>query len=401
LESYITSARTWPNRTIPTAASGRTLAREGDREGAAALAGRTLRATRNAYREGQMTVIHRSRPALAACVLALACLLTLALAAQRARAAGPTAAVAMGDSEISGEGAGNYEGNTNGPSNYCHRSANAWIKKIAIGVSASVNLACSGANSSNLTLGGETQYEEKTQAAQLEALAKTDTVKYIFVTIGANDNPDFSGTVEDCVFAYVFLEGTGSGCKAKDGPSWSSRITAMEPKAEAAIASIKSVMSGDGYSSGSYQIVVVSYADPAPKSSRYADWLYPVKLAEGCPMYNSDMEWGHNVATPALDAGERTIASTEGVRFLDMVEGFNGHEICASGIGASSQWVNGLLYEPQLEDFWNEHAVQQSFHPNANGHAEIADCVDGFVAQGWKEGICRISGGNDKAYEHP
>jgi len=53
--------------------------------------------------------------------------------ARRARAAGGTAAVAMGDSEISGEGAGSYEGNTNGPTNYCHRSTNAWIKKISVG----------------------------------------------------------------------------------------------------------------------------------------------------------------------------------------------------------------------------------------------------------------------------
>jgi hypothetical protein len=161
-------------------------------------------------------------------------------------------------------------------------------------------------------------------------------------------------------------------------------------------------MANDGYSPSSYQIVVVSYADPAPRHSRYPDWLYPVKLAEGCPLYNSDSEWGHNVATPRLDGGERALASARGVRFLDMVEGFSGHELCASGISASQQWVNGLLYEPSLEDWWNLHAVQQSFHPNAKGHAEIADCVDGFVGQTWSEGICQVgSDGNDHAHQHP
>lgn len=347
-----------------------------------------------------MALKYSMRLFLLSALLALAATLGSTVCARPALAAGPTTAVAMGDSEISGEGAGNYEGNTNGPNNYCHRSANAWIKKISIGVSQSVNLACSGANSSNLTLGGETQYEEKNQAAQLQALAKTDTVKDIFVTVGANDNPDFSGTVEDCVFAYVFLEGEGSGCKAKDGPSWKSRIQAMEPKAEAAIASIKSVMSADGYSSSSYQVIVVSYADPATSKSRYADWMYPWKLAEGCPMYNSDMTWGHNVATPELDEGERTIAAAEGARYLDMVEGFAGHELCESGIGSEAQWVNGLLYEPSLEDWYDEHAVQQSFHPNAKGHAEIADCVDGFVGQSWKEGTCQVgTSGNDVAHD--
>jgi len=307
----------------------------------------------------------------------------------------------MGDSEISGEGAGSYEESTNGPSNYCHRSANAWIKKVTIGLSTGINLACSGAASANLTIGGPGQYAEKSQADKLASVAKSYSVKDVFVTIGANDDPNFSGTVEDCVFAYVFLEGTGSGCKAKDGPSWSSRVSAMEPKAENRINNIKSVMAGDGYSSSSYQIIVVSYADPAPRSTRYADWLYPVKLAEGCPLYNSDSAWGHNVATPELDSGERTIAAAEGVRFLDMVEGFSGHELCASGIGASQQWVNGLLYSPTLEDFYNLHAVQQSFHPNATGHTEIADCADGFVGQSWTEGICQVSGGNDQAHLHP
>ena len=99
---------------------------------------------------------------------------------------------------------------------------------------------------------------------------------------------------------------------------------------------------------------------------------------------------------------KRTIAAAEGVRFLDMVNGFKGHEICASGASSSTQWVNGLLYEPQLTDFWEEHAVQQSFHPNAKGHAQIANCVDGFVSQSWKEGICEVgSSGNDVAKQHP
>jgi hypothetical protein len=85
-----------------------------------------------------------------------------------------------------------------------------------------------------------------------------------------------------------------------------------------------------------------------------------------------------------------------------MVEGFSRHELCASGIGAKQQWVNGLLYEPTLEDWWNEHAVQQSFHPNAKGHAEIADCANGFVAQSWTRGNCQIgSDGNDHAHLYP
>jgi len=349
-------------------------------------------------------MVLQRRSATLALLSALACAVVFGLAATSARAAGPTAAVSMGDSEISGEGAGSYEGSTDGPSNYCHRSSNAYIKKISIGLSTGINLACSGGKSENLTIGGPGQYGERSQADRLAEVARSYTVKDIFVTVGANDDPQFAPTLEDCIFAYVFLEGEGSGCKAKDGPSWSSRVANMEPKAESAINSIKTVMANDGYAASSYQIIVVSYADPAPKKSRYSDFLgllYPVKLAEGCPLYNTDMEWGHNVATPGLDSGERAIAAAEGVRFLDLVEGFNGHEICASGASSSTQWVNGLLYEPQLTDFWEEHAVQQSFHPNAKGHAQIANCVNGFVSQSWKEGSCYVgTDGNDHSKQH-
>src|SRR5262249_25299011 len=122
-----------------------------------------------------MALNRPTRFASASCLLVLACRLVRGIAAARARAAAPTAAVAMGDSEISGEGAGSYEGNTNGPNNYCHRSANAWIKKISIGVSTGINLACSGAATANLAIGGPGQYGQESQADQLANVARSYT----------------------------------------------------------------------------------------------------------------------------------------------------------------------------------------------------------------------------------
>jgi hypothetical protein len=102
--------------------------------------------------------------------LAATCAALFALAVASPALARPTAIVALGDSEISGEGAGNYQSGTNGPSNYCHRSLNAWIMVTAIPADVHVNLACSGANSSNLRLGGSGQYGEASQADQANAL---------------------------------------------------------------------------------------------------------------------------------------------------------------------------------------------------------------------------------------
>ena len=346
-----------------------------------------------------MIGIRRLGPALAVTVIVIGGMVSGAVAP--AVAAKQTAAVAMGDSEISGEGAGNYQRGTDGPTDYCHRSLNAWIEKVSIGVDARINLACSGAASANLTIGGPGQYGEPSQADQLASVAKQYAVRYIFVTVGANDNPNFGATAEHCVYAYVFQ--TGYGCAQIDGPTWSSRVAAMEPKVENALSNIKMVMSDDHYKTGSYHLVVVSYGGSAPEPpTRYSDSNYWGKVLNGCPLYDSDSKWGHDTAEPVLDAGERTVATTLGLRFLDMVQGFYGHEVCAQGITAAQQWVTGLRYDPTVWDWWNEHAVQQSFHPNAAGHTEISDCVDEFIPQLYREGICQIgSDGNLHSGPHP
>jgi hypothetical protein len=77
-----------------------------------------------------MLVIRRSRAVVAVAVVLFGVLVGAVCA--ETSAAESTAIVAMGDSEISGEGAGSYQAGTDGPYNYCHRSLNAWIKVIAM-----------------------------------------------------------------------------------------------------------------------------------------------------------------------------------------------------------------------------------------------------------------------------
>jgi len=328
-------------------------------------------------------------------ILVTVCSLVLASAAF----AKPSAVVAMGDSEISGEGAGSYAAGTNGPSNFCHRSLNAWIMVVSIPVTAHINLACSGADSANLTAGGPGQYGEASQGDRLASVARDYRVTYVFVTVGANDDPSFGPTASRCVYAYVFQ--TGNGCAETDGPTWADRVEAMKPKVTAALDSVRTVMTDAGYSDGSYQLVVVSYARPVPGAPmRYADWNYWGKVTHGCPIYDSDSAWGHDVAAPLLDQGERDVATGRGLRFVDVVNGFDGHELCAPGIGSSQEWIRGVTYDPSSSTWWNSHAVQQSLHPNASGHAQIARCVGEFAATTYREGTC-IVGTDGNAHAQP
>ena len=83
----------------------------------------------------------------------------------------PLAVVSMGDSTISGEGAGDYTASTNGANgDWCHRSPHAEIEDASVlGVTKRFNLACSGADSPVVGLGKSTHYTEPSQAAQLGA----------------------------------------------------------------------------------------------------------------------------------------------------------------------------------------------------------------------------------------
>ena len=107
----------------------------------------------------------------------------------------PTAIVSLGDSAISGEGAGNYEPGTKGENgDWCHRSLNAFVHKTTV-ANRTVNLACSGADSANVSLANTTHYTEGSQARRLIGVAQQYRVTTVIVQVGANDEPQFADTM--------------------------------------------------------------------------------------------------------------------------------------------------------------------------------------------------------------
>ena len=124
----------------------------------------------------------------------------LTVAAQPASAdTRPTAIVSLGDSAISGEGAGSYEAGTNGENgDWCHRSANAMVHRTQL-ADRTINLACSGANSANVSLADTTHYTEGSQARRLIDVARSYRVTTVLVEVGANDEPQFANTLLGCI----------------------------------------------------------------------------------------------------------------------------------------------------------------------------------------------------------
>jgi lysophospholipase L1-like esterase len=295
----------------------------------------------------------------------------------------PTAVVALGDSAISGEGAGAYEAGTDGPRDYCHRSANALIQATAVpGIDARVNLACSGAASSDVRIGGTSHYTEPSQAEQLRAVARDYDVRMLVLQLGANDDPRFADTVRTCIEAWV--NPFGPGCRSTVGPSWPARVAAMAPKVEAVVGDLRTVMREAGYADGDYQFVLQSYASPVTENMRWTHGF------EGCPFRIDDARWGRTEAVGGLSAALRGVAARTGVRFLDLARATEGREACTRSAPASSWWITPLIVDvDELFESGNpSHVVQQSFHPNALGHRQMGRCLTEFYAAAGREGAC-------------
>lgn len=285
-----------------------------------------------------------------------------------------TAVVALGDSTMSGEGAGDYEPGTNGEDggNWCHRSREASIMRTVFEADQKINLACSGANSDKL---------RNEQLPKLRQIAGQNKVVAIVVAIGANDDPRFAEVLNKCFEAW----GKRSDCTSAVAPEWTKRVRRMVPKVENTLQAIRQTMRDSSYLDSSYQLVVQSYAAPvSPKMPRSLQNL------SGCPLRTTDLEWVVDEAVPELSNGLRTAAEKVNARFLDLSRAGEGHEACVGGSRTDEEWFTRLTvdWDGLKDDKRGPHALQESFHPNARGHEQIGRCLTEFLAADKRDGAC-------------
>ena len=305
--------------------------------------------------------------------------------ASAAPGSGPTAVVALGDSAISGESAAPYEPGTDGPGgDFCHRSTRALIQATAIpGIQARISLACSGAASSDVRINGTSHYTEPSQADRLRGLASQYDIKMIVLQLGANDDPHFADSVFTCVEAWANV--FSGPCQNELAPVWPGRVAAMAPKVEASVNDLRTVMREAGYADSSYQFVLQSYASPFTENMNSITHGF-----EGCPLRLSDAKWARTSAVYQLSAALRGVAQRTGVRFLDLSRATEGREACNKSVSSSARWVSPLTIDvgTLLHSADPSHIVQQSFHPNVNGHGQMGRCLTEFFADGLAEGQC-------------
>ncbi|MEU4352118.1 ricin-type beta-trefoil lectin domain protein [Streptomyces sp. NPDC023838] len=291
-----------------------------------------------------------------------------------------TGLISLGDSEISGEGVGTYEAGTNGPDNWCHRAPDSAIHHTGIAADETYNVACSGAYTGNIRIGGSKQYaDELVQSDSLAVKARNTRIKMVLLVAGANDDLQFGPVMTDCVERYLLLQGP---CEPKYAPTWQARVDALVPKVERTVTDLKTVMRDAGYADGDYKLVVMGY--PSPIGPDFHDNPnFPGKLVCGGLGYDSDTVWGRNTAVPAFERGMRRAAADTGAVYLDNSRLFNGHEVCME-----DTWARGLYIDLSKPGLPDSNSVRQSFHPNYRGHGAFASCLTQIYNSDLREASC-------------
>ncbi|MBO3732951.1 ricin-type beta-trefoil lectin domain protein [Glycomyces niveus] len=292
-----------------------------------------------------------------------------------------TSLVSMGDSEISGEGVGNYEPGTHEDGNWCDRSLDQALFRTGIESDLQYNVACSGAASPHLVQStGQQQWNELNQGDQLAIKARNTNVKLVWIVVGANDEGgiEFGPVATECATNRILFLGP---CWPNHTDDWEARVEVSRDGVENAIDGVRRTMTEAGYLAADYDLVVMSYPSPGgPDVEDNPD--FPGWYAGGCLLYLADAAFARNKAVPLFEAGIREAALGKGVRYLDAQRLFDGHGVCEQ-----QPWARGVYVE--VGELPSEHAFRQSLHPNYLGHGAFAQCITEFYEHpDWATSTC-------------
>ena len=268
--------------------------------------------------------------------------------------------VAMGDSYSSGEGAWDYEDGTDFDDrddlwpfndheedhNRCHRSSNAYSQVLGSGNEFAGGVtfaACSGAVITDLSNPNHNNTGEDPQYDALD-----DDVSLVTMSIGGNDL-GFADVVKDCIVNGARGVGFLDKCQAKHDQRIEDRLGELREELVDEYRRIKE-------RAPNARIVIVGY--PQLFVDNPSDDF-------GNLLYAEDQAW-MNEKAGELNAMLRDAAREAGVEFVDPTEAFRAH-----GIGSDDPWINDLD--------WGGPGMMitdpSSFHPNAAGHAALAELV--------------------------
>ncbi|MTK04836.1 hypothetical protein [Micromonospora sp. CP22] len=325
-----------------------------------------------------MSALRRTAAAMALAVAATT--LTTAVAAPAASAAAPTAAVALGDSFISGEGAGAYQpvvdatgvargfpGWTapNSDAFFCHRSANASLHKATLpGIQDRFNLACSGGQPRDVAAASSARPNGRQVASQLDqlrAVAQTHDIDLVLVGLGSNNSSfTFGGVAEKCANRFIadawtgwwefwaYLNGPVEQKPCTDADlATAAQVSAATAETTAAVRQILTTLR-EVDADGQHRVVLQDYTNPLPldlaptyhsEDSRDDTRdkfraLGAERYAAGCPIHRASLAPGHRFSQ-SLGSIVRSVRDTLAAEFpnadlvyLNVQRAFDGARLC-------------------------------------------------------------------------
>jgi hypothetical protein len=292
----------------------------------------------------------------------------------------PTAAVALGDSFISGEGGGAYSPVTdlngtpqafpgwsaaNSNAYFCHRSPNASLFRASLpGIQDRFNLACSGGQPHDITAPSANRAKGRAVAAQLDQLrgvAQTHDIDLVLVGLGSNNSSfTFGDAASVCANRFIADAWTGWwefwAYLGGDVPQQPCTISDLATDAEVAAATTETTNALRALlttldqvdADGQHRVVFQDYTNPLPPdyAQRYhsedgrADdrdkfrALGAERYAAGCPAHRASLAAGH-LFSQALGRIVRSAHGTLSAEFpqddlvyLNVQNAFNGARLC-------------------------------------------------------------------------
>ncbi|WP_432988621.1 SGNH/GDSL hydrolase family protein [Dactylosporangium sp. CA-233914] len=318
------------------------------------------------------------RAALVATVIATAA--TLAAPTSPASAALPTAAVALGDSFISGEGAGNYQpvvdsggvaqsfpgwSAPNSNAFFCHRSANASLLQATLpGIADRYNLACSGGRPADLATASSARDKGRSVAAQLDqlrAVAQTHDIDLVLVGLGSNNSQfTFGDVAEKCANRFIADAWTGwwefwayLGGPVEQAPCAAADLATAAQFSAATTETVNAVRQllitlNQVDADHQHRVVFQDYTNPLPLDLDPSYWeadgrqddrdkfrdLGALRYAAGCPIHRASLSAGH-LFSQGLGTLVQNVRNTlaaefpnDDLVFLDVQHAFDGARLC-------------------------------------------------------------------------
>ncbi|WP_158647504.1 SGNH/GDSL hydrolase family protein [Actinoplanes sp. ATCC 53533] len=257
----------------------------------------------------------RKAPSLLAAAL-MAAVASVALAGPAHAAVAPGEYVALGDSYASGVGAYPYLA----ASGACKQSPNSYPRTWAKNHPAFTlkDMTCSGATIADV------------RAKQVGALSKATTL--VTITVGGND-AHFTDTATTC------LTGTDDACvEAAFSSAWAS-VLVVPSYLEDLYNDVKK-------RAPNARVIVMGYPRLIDAGSGSCGAITPSATKR---------EWLNYAADKSAE-GIKSAADKAGVTYVDVRNGFTGHQACSA-----TPWINGV----DLNHY------SEIFHPNYTGHAGV------------------------------